>query len=312
MNHSKENVAVFIICNVSKLSLKVLNQFPNKIYERTQLGMIVFNCILLFSTISLNGVAVITIRNSSQLRSKMSYFVILLQSIVDLGVGFLGIPLFVYGLTAPFLSEVNCIPVVLTTRASYLPLGLSIATLSAMAMERYVGVLHPFHYKTKVTKKRILTYVCGNGVILLLVLAFSPRNSAPMRFYVRGSIAAFFLFTLFAYTRIYLVIRKLIRSEKRPAGDGDGDGNEVRRQIKREIRRARSCFLVIFCFFILLTPFALYPSLRMLSSSTYSGLFFNGGFTLIILNSSVNSVIFFWTKTLLGKEALKILSSFFS
>ena len=310
MNHSKKNVGGFIICNVSKLSLKVLNQFPNKIYERIQLGMIVFNCILLFSTISLNGVAVITIRKSSQLKSKMCYFVILLQCIVDLGVGFLGIPLFVYGLSIPFQSEVNCIPIVVTTRASYLPLGLSIATLSAMTMERYVGVVHPFHYKTKVTKKRILTYVCGNGVILLLVLAFFLRNSAPMRFYVRGSIAAFFLFTLFVYTRIYLVIRKLIRSEKRPAGDGDG--NEVRRQIKREIRRARSCFLVIVCFFILLTPFALYASLLMLSSSTYSGLFFNGGFTLIILNSSVNSVIFFWTKTLLGKEALKILSYFFS
>jgi hypothetical protein len=35
----------------------------------------------------------------------------------------------------------------------------------------------------------------------------------------------------------------------------------------------------------------------------------NWSITSVILNSSINSVIFFWTKTLLRKEAFKILKS---
>ena len=305
MNDSKVNVA-FKVCKLAKVSLAVIYQFPNKKYERIQIGMIVINCILLFSTISLNGIAVITIRKSSQLKSKVCYFVILLQSLVDVGVGLLGIPFFVYGLITPFLNMVNCTPMVVASRAAYLPLGLSIATLSAMAMERYIGVLHPFQYQAKVTKKRILAYVCGHGLLLFSVLTFSVRDTRPMRFYVRGSIFVFFIFTAFVYIRIYLVIRKLIRSEKRPAGNDDG--NQAKKQIILESRRARSCFLVIICFFLFVLPFALSPVLT--TRGTFdSRVYFNWAFTSIILNSSINSMIFFWTKTLLRKEAAKILYS---
>ena len=140
-----------------------------------------------------------------------------------MGVGFIAIPFFVYGLITPFLNMVNCIPMVVASRAAYLPLGLSIATLSAMAMEKYIGVLYPYHYRTKVAKKRLLAHVCGHGLVLFSAFAFSVCDKRPMKFYVRRSIVVFFVFTGFAYTRIYLAIKKLIRSEKRPAGDSDGN-----------------------------------------------------------------------------------------
>ena len=245
------------------------------------------------------------IRKSSQLRGKVCYFVILLQSIVDLGVGFLGIPLYVYFLLTPFGKIENCVAITLVFRASYLPLGSSIINLSAIVLERYIGVLHPFQY-SKVTKKRVLIYVCGNVFVLFSVVAYSFRDRIIMTFYVRISIAAFFLFTVFAYVRIYLVIRKLIRSEKRVFSDDDG--SQVNRQIKREVRSVRCCFLVILCFFIFLLPFLLAPFLFTRGGLEFR-VYFNWTFTLIILNSSVNSVIFFWTKTLLRNEAVKILQS---
>ena len=51
-------------------------------YERYRIALLLVNCMLLLSTISLNGISIITIRKSSQLKSKVCYFVILLQSIV--------------------------------------------------------------------------------------------------------------------------------------------------------------------------------------------------------------------------------------
>ena len=58
---------------------------------------------------------------------------------------------------------------------------------------------------------------------------------------LRGFIFVFFVLNGLVYTRIYLVIRKLIRVEKRQVRVG-GE-NQVKRQIICESRRARSCFL---------------------------------------------------------------------
>ena len=316
MNNSKENYVFLTTCSLAKSPLKVIHQFPNKEHEHNRIVVLVINCILLFPTISLNGISVITIGKSSQLKSKVCYFVILLQSIVDLGVGLISLPLFIYCLMSPFQKIRNCTLIFLAFRTSFLPLGLSVSTLSAMTMERYVGVQHPFQYQTKITKKRILIYVCGTGLLLFSLLAYSLRDAKPLFIYLSGSIFVLFVFTGLVYTKIYRVIRKLIRHEKRQiCVDG---GHQVKRQIIRESRRARSCFLVVIsfsfarscflvvllCFFLFLLPFALAPHFFTPDSFGFR-VYFNWAFTSIFLNSSINSVIFFWTKTLLRKEALK-------
>ena len=309
MNDSKESNAFLTVCNLAEGSMTVIHQFPSKEQEHNRIVMLVVNCILLFPTISLNGISVITIRKSSQLNSKVCYFIILLQSFIDLGVGLLGIPLFVYCMMIPFQKIRNCTLTFLAFRTSFLPLGLSMATLSAMTMERYIGVLHPFQYQTKITKKRILIYVCGNGLVFFSLLLYSLRDAKPLLIYVSGFIFVFFILTGLVYTRIYLVIRKLIRVEKRQVRVGGG--NQVKRQIICESRRARSCFLVVVCFFLFLLPFAM-TSVLFTPGTFDFRVYFNWAFTSIILNSSVNSVIFFWTKTLLRKEALKNLRSLWS
>ena len=173
MNESQESHVFFgRTCKVTESSFVLLNQFPNKTYERSHVATLVINYIL----ISMNGISIVTIRKSSQLRNKVCYFVILLQSIVDLSVGVLTIPLFIYYLMVPFVNTVNCTLIIFALRTLYLRLGLSITTLSAMALVRYIGVLHPFQYKTKITEKRILIYLCGHGLAFISVIAYSFRN----------------------------------------------------------------------------------------------------------------------------------------
>ena len=107
MNKSKENHVFVTTCRFAETSYVILNKFPNRNYELYQVTVLVINCLLIFSTISLNGISIITIRKSSQLRNKICYFVILLQSIVDLGVSVLSILLFIYYLLFPVLKTVN-------------------------------------------------------------------------------------------------------------------------------------------------------------------------------------------------------------
>ena len=310
MNGSEKNGAFLTTCDVAHISVVLVIQFPDDKYERYRIGALVVNCLLLFSTISLNGVSIITIRKSSQLRNKVCYFVILLQSVVDLGVGVLGIPIFICYLISPFLDVVNCTLIIVALRITALTCGLSMITLSAITMERYIGVLHPYYYETNVTRKRILIYVCGGGLIVFSVIAYSFRDARPFRIAATGTTVAFLLLSVFVYTRIYLVIRKLIRSEKRPGCESVGNQNIMKRQTIRECRRARSCFLVVICFILFLVPLPLTIFLFTTQSFDYV-VCFDWSITSMILNSTFNSVIFFWTKTLLRQEAFKTLKSFF-
>ncbi len=67
----------------------------------------VFNSILILSTIVLNSVAIRTISKSSKLKEKLSYFVVLLQSITDLLVGVIALPLFVLKLASDMKGKLN-------------------------------------------------------------------------------------------------------------------------------------------------------------------------------------------------------------
>jgi hypothetical protein len=111
------------------------------------------------------------------------------------------------------------------------------------------------YYETQVTKKRILVYVCGGCCALFIV--FLSRNRSIITAFCAAMILTFFCFTAFVYTRIYIVIRKLVRSEKRPACESDGNQNVIKRKMFRESRHARSCFAIVVCFGIFLLPLVL-------------------------------------------------------
>jgi hypothetical protein len=145
---------------------------------------------------------VIKIKRSTQLKSKLCYYLIQVQSIVDLGVGIFSMPLNTYYLASSFLANQSCIMSILAVQTTFLPCGLSIITLSAMAMERYIGVLHPFSYQTQVTKKRILTYVCrGGGIVVavVVILSFYTDKIIP----IFSSVIKVFYLVFTGYVFIY-------------------------------------------------------------------------------------------------------------
>lgn len=203
----------------------------------------------------------------------------------------------------------NCNFMFVAYRLSSLLCWLSIVTLSALTVERYIGVLHPYQYHIKVTKKRILMYMSGSSLAIVLVLAFSFLDRQIMPTVCSASILVFFCLTGFVYARIYLVIRRLISSERKPACESRSQ--DRRRILNRESRHAKSCCLVVVCFAIFLLPFTFLNVFFTVGSFDYM-FHLKWSLTSMIINSSVNSVIFFWTKILLRKEALKTLKSLFS
>ena len=307
MNESEKNFSFLVNCELAEVSFTILKEFPNEEHKRHRIAVLLITSMLLPLTIFLNGISIITIRKSSQLKNKVCYFVILLQSVVDLCVGVVGIPLFIYYFSFPFLDTQDCSFIILVIRGMHLTIILSIVILSAMTMERYVGVLHPFTYETKVTKKRILIYVCAWGLAMFCLAAYSLHDRKMMRYVFQGMVFVFFVFTGFVYTRIYLVLRKLQSSEfkTRPAFE-DKKEYSMRKRIIRESRHVRCCFLVVVCFALFVFPSTLLPALSERGTADYFVLF-DWLHALLILNSTTNSVVYFWSKVMLRKEALKML-----
>lgn len=286
--------------------------YSNCIDTTTRSYLIAFNGVLIFSTIFLNLLSVMTIRKSSQLKNKLCYFVILLQSVVDLCVGLFSIPLFIIFVATPFLGIKNCLTIVVLTNSILLLPGSSAVTLTAMTIERYVGVLHPYSYKTLLTKSRILLFVCSMLFTSIILLIASIRFMSVLLYTTTFSISLLLIFSVYAYTRIYLAIRKLDDRERRP-GDimMQKQGQHRKITLLQNIKRGKPCFIAVFFFVLCWLPSGMGP-LNLNAGQLDKGAYSAWSMTLIFLNSNFNSIIFFWNNTLLKKEAVKTIKSVIS
>ena len=291
MNGSRKLHSFLVTLKIGDDVYLFLDKFPDQSIGRQQVAILVINCLLLFLTISLNGISVITIGKSSQLRCKVCYFVILLQSIVDLGVGVLSTPLFIYYLLSPFFEKYE-LPFFSSSSSNWALASCLVSNSTvSITFERYVGVLHPYDYKIKVTKKRILTYVCASGGVLSSVVLYFLSHFTQIQNLLSGILLVSFIFTGYVYTRIYFVIRKLIRSERMPGWKNDGN-QSLKKRVTREIRHAKSCFLTVVCFVVVLLLYSLSNVIFTVGTSDHI-LYKDWSVALVLSNSSINSVTFF-------------------
>ncbi len=308
MNLSGEQEDFEMSCEILGKTYSVITKLPSNKFLINHIFAIALNGILIIPTILLNAVPIITILKSSQLNSKPCYFIILIQCVNDLAVGIFGMPLFLVYLASGIGGNSNCIAATLAFRAMTLPMGLSTFTVFALTLERYIAILHPYAYKTQVTKRRLLIYVCIAAVVMFSLIIVSSRNKIRTYVAIVLEILIFF-FIAFAYTKIYLVVKKLARSENRPH-DAAAQNLTRMKLFLREIKQAKSCFIVVICFGLLcLIPVVIaFPFFQSLDK--YNRLAISIWiYTLFLLNSSVNSLIFFWTKTMLRKEAAKLMNT---
>ena len=308
MNLSQEQKVIEISCHILGTSHSVITKFPTESLVISHIIVIAFNVILIIPTILLNGAAAITILKCYQLKKKPCYFIILLQSVNDLAVGVLGIPSFIYFLSTGIGSASNCIIATLALRSTVIPLATSNFTLFLLTMERYIAILHPFAYSTLVTNRQLLIFVGTSAVIMFTVSVLSLAFDGFLGIFKMILATTIFLFIAFAYTRISFVIRKLARSEKKPQDAASENNMKERKLFLQEFKQAKACFIIIICSFVLsYLPKAVAVPLTMSATKSEKLASLTCGVTIGLCNSSFNSVIFYWTKTLLRKETFKTL-----
>ena len=96
-----------------------------------------------------------------------------------------------------------------------------------------------------------MKYVGANTTVEFLFIFGSFTAKRLFHQYVMVKVTLILLLTAYVYTRIYMVVKKLARSRKKPHDAAEGMSVTKTKLFLKEIRKARSCFIVVICFFML-------------------------------------------------------------
>ena len=238
--------------------------FPSSGYKICYAVMFAVNIILIIPTVLLNGTSVIAILKCSKLNTKVYFFLVLVQSIFDLTVGLLGLPLLIVVLATELFGSVNCVVSVVAKKIMLLPSSFAVGTLIALTFERYMGLIHPFSYDTKVTREKILTFILLFPISMTISCAASLEIGSEMYFIVGAAVIIIFIvFSSVAYTRMFLAVRKLSRVQVMANNIQEENRTETlskREQFLRDVKLMKTCFMVLLCFLLCYLPaYSLYP-----------------------------------------------------
>ena len=188
-------------------------------------------------------------------------------------------------------------------------------SLCTMTYERYMGVLFPLQHRTKVTKKKLLKFQCSCGLLTIMMMAISLKYEIIYKVYSVIVVTALILFIAFVYIKIFVTARKGTFLQHQPCGRNCVENTCVFNQkirFLRELKLAKSCFLVVVAFAFCYAPSVVCFSLMYgKRETTFLDVISSWCVSLVMFNSSLDSLIFFWAKPMLRIEAAKALRNIF-
>ena len=207
----------------------------------------------------------------------------------------------------------NCVVVAFSVLAKYVITGYSLITLSAMNFERYLSIVKPLVHRTKLTKKKLLSIVLSGCVAHTVIALLSFFIATNMRRPIGGIYVLLFMnATAYFYIRIFLAAKTPLPSETPPNAITDEASTTKKSKNKlREIKLAKTCFTIVLVFVFSFLPVSITMTLtaQQLGAVATLRTVQSWSATIGMMNSSLNSIIFFWTRPILRNEAKKIFFS---
>jgi hypothetical protein len=299
------NEEIFQYCGLLKSRYQLFSKIPSKAIFTSMISACTVITILIIPTILLNGVSVVTIMKCPQLKEKIAYFLIMVQSLADLAVGFISLPFMSYVCITDAFGIGDCFRHLVIVNVIMIPTLISLITLTAMTVERYMSIIHPIKHRNLVTKGGLIVFLVCGILFITVCNALSVLQSQLLGSFLGIYMLLFLLLATFVYTKIYFALQNL----KRPGSVGDNAtrNSQNERKLVKKIKLVKSCFLAVACFFLCFSAAIIILLLESyVDSPDFSWLRMCAG-AIVMLNSSLNSVIFFWTRPLLRNEAFKVL-----
>ena len=259
----------------------------------------VFNAFFSFTAITLNIVTIIALRKPLTIPRAVKILLLSL-AVSDLGVGLLVQPLYITRLVMMIKENTQTLYFEITLN-SFNATGIFLAYASffgvvALTTDRYLAVHFYLQYQELVTQKRVVAVVISNWILsatLVLLYVWIPLNFVAIIFVPLESVC--YLTTALCYFKIYLAVRhhgnQIHVLQAQLAQNNEGDMTNT----ARERKAAVGTFYVYLVFLICYLPNTCYwiihrsdgPSTMLFQFGLYSD-------TLMLLNSSLNPLIYSW------------------
>lgn len=253
--------------------------------------------VLAIATTMTNLCILITIWRTCYLHTP-SNVILFFLALSDVGVGFLAQPVAVVNTVAKIQGFINtaCVSGVAVAALSTYLCGVSLLSVTAVSIDRYLALHLHLRYKQLVTNKRVIALLVLTWLLVALVLImwlWYPKFILNLGIAVGGICV---LITSGCFFRIYLFLRYHIRQidiQTHPTSE-DQDQNEA-----LNLTRYRKSVLGMFMvYLVLLFCYLPYLSVACVVAvqgiNTTNRLLFELMRTLVYVNSTINPFIYCW------------------
>ena len=285
------------------------------VWNNLAFGM--FNVFLTITTILLNSVTIIASVKSRLLKERMAYFTVMMLSATDLIVGLTSNPLFAAMLLKEYSSRrTDCLLKEIQIFLLLFFSGCSFKTLVVMSWERYAAICHPLFHRTKVTRKRLMKCLVFLWFLALVCTILSVRFVIFFDYVIIPELMGFGIFLVYVYGRIYLANSKSTRNVIENGGQQDAAVKTAAKKdqphhVLLNVRLAKSCCLVVLSFVLCYLPSCIITNRNFKFEQDLKISVEVWAVTLILANSSINSIVFFWRSKLLRDEACAVFKQVF-
>ena len=264
----------------------------------------VVNMIFIFSGIVSNTLVIVSFWKSSQLRKKLCHFMIIVLSCFDL----FAVVTNHSGMLVYIISWLRGICTCSFTERMgiYVDISGTFLIFSHLALlvmntERYLGAYYPIFHRTSVTRRRLLTLL-AILLIPITVIRIISRNglviSGAMLLLI--FLALFLPPFIFVNFKLFIIVRKVHRER--------AVSPEKRTTVN--LQNISIALWIVACLMLLYIPTSFNIVFNLADKSTNTiRLSYIWSYTCITMNSTLNSLIFFWKNKVLRIEGIKILKT---
>ena len=303
------NDTVWERCSFYNDKIPMMTRVPSNVYYTNYIFGLIINIFLTISTIFLNSITIMAYRRSTLLRSKKSYFLIMLLSVNDLLVGLFANASFVLVLINVVIGHPKCEIYIMFYYECYFLVAMSTTTLFGLNVERYFCILHPFYHRTKMTKSKLLKMIAGFWFIAITLRLPTLVYGKIMNILTSALFLLIAFSTLYIYAAIFIAVRKkpqlteTLETEKRITEARIQEEQENKKENLQNIKMAKSCAIVVGLVFTCNIPMAV---TKFLPDSNFVTLLSSWSATIVLSASSMNSLVFFWKNLVLRKEVKQL------
>ena len=288
-------------------------------FSSTYIVNIIFNAFLCFTAIMLNSITIHAIRKTSSLPKPLKTLLVSL-AVSDLSVGLLVHPLNIalYAMDLERNTENNTS--YNNTIIAFLITGIFLSYASffgvlALTVDRFLAIHLHLRYQEFVTHKRAVTVVISIMVLSSFLSCFPwwiPVTYDAEKIYTSIEIVCFVIMAIL-YPKIYSTVRRHRNQiQSLQVQQEEGQNREMMTNVARLAKLAVGIFYVYLVFLVSYLPQICYKIAENISGPNITtGHILHYSWTMVLLNSSLNPLIYCWRMRDIRRAVINIMQNIF-